>query len=180
MSMAPHSSTPAWKIPWMEEPGWLQSMGSRRVGHEWATSLSLSCNGEGSDNQLQCSCLENPRDGGACWAAVYGVTQSRTILKRLSSSSSRLVISFLPRRKCLLISWLHTISSDFGAQKIKLATVSTVSHLFPMKWWDQLPSSSFSKCWALSQHFHSPLSLSSRGFLVLHHFCHKGGVICVS
>ena len=44
--------------------------------------------GEGNGNPLQCSCLENPRDGGASWAAVYGVTQSRTRLKRLSSSSS--------------------------------------------------------------------------------------------
>ena len=41
-AMAPHSSTPAWKIPWTEEPGRLQSMGSLRVGHDWATSLSLS------------------------------------------------------------------------------------------------------------------------------------------
>ena len=40
-AMAPHSSTLAWKIPWTEEPGRLQSMGSRRVGHDWATSLSL-------------------------------------------------------------------------------------------------------------------------------------------
>ena len=40
-AMAPHSSTPAWKIPWTEEPGWLQSMGSLRDGHDWATSLSL-------------------------------------------------------------------------------------------------------------------------------------------
>ena len=52
--------------------------------------FSLLCIGEGNGNPLQCSCLENPRDGGACWAAVYGVTQSRTRLKRLSSSSSRL------------------------------------------------------------------------------------------
>ena len=50
--------------------------------------FSLSCIGEGSGNPLQCSCLENPRDRGAWWAAVYGVTQSRTQLKRLSSSSS--------------------------------------------------------------------------------------------
>ena len=50
--------------------------------------FSLSCIGEGNGNPLQCSCLENPRDGGACWAAVYGVTQSRTRLKRLSSSRS--------------------------------------------------------------------------------------------
>ena len=51
--------------------------------------FSLSCIGEGNGNPLQCSCLENPRDGGAWWAALYGVAQSRTRLKRLSSSSSR-------------------------------------------------------------------------------------------
>ena len=50
--------------------------------------FSLSRIGEGNGNPLQCSCLENPRDGGAWWAAVYGVAQSRTLLKRLSSSSS--------------------------------------------------------------------------------------------
>ena len=50
--------------------------------------FSLSCTGEGNGNPLQCSCLENPRDGGAWWASVYGVAQSRTQLKRLSSSSS--------------------------------------------------------------------------------------------
>ena len=50
--------------------------------------FSLSCFGEGNGNPLQCSCLENPRDGGARWAAVYGVAQSQTQLKRLSSSSS--------------------------------------------------------------------------------------------
>ena len=50
--------------------------------------FSLPCIGEGNGNPPQCSCLENPRDGGAWWAAVYGVTQSRTRLKRLSSSSS--------------------------------------------------------------------------------------------
>ena len=48
----------------------------------------LSCIGEGNGNPLQCSCLENPRDGGAWWAAIYVVAQSRTRLKRLSSSSS--------------------------------------------------------------------------------------------
>ena len=50
--------------------------------------FSLSCIGERNGNPLQCSCLENPRDGGTWWAAVYGVAQSRTRLKRLSSSSS--------------------------------------------------------------------------------------------
>ena len=55
--------------------------------------FSLSCIGEGSGNPLQCSCLENPRDGGAWWAAVYGVAQSRTRLKWLSSSSVLLNVS---------------------------------------------------------------------------------------
>ena len=133
-AMAPHSSTLAWKIPWMEEPGGLQSMGSLRVRHDWVTSLSLftfmhwrrkvksesevtfhfpspmhesekwkwshfhfslSCIGEGNGNPLQCSCLENPRDGGAWWAAVHGVAQSRTRLKRLSSGGSSLIFGRL-------------------------------------------------------------------------------------
>ena len=138
--MATHSSTLAWKISWAEEPSRLQSMGSLRVGYNWAISLSLfifthwrrkwqptpvflpgeshgwrspvggspwgrkesdtterlhfhfslSCIGEGNGNPLQCSCLKNPRDGGAWWAAIYGVTQSWTRLKWLSSSSSKI------------------------------------------------------------------------------------------
>ena len=56
--------------------------------------FSLSCIGEGNGNPLQCSCLENPRDGGAWWAAVYGVAQSRKRLKRLSSSSSSSILLF--------------------------------------------------------------------------------------
>ena len=51
--------------------------------------FSLSCIGEGNGNPLQCSCLENPRDRGAWWAAVYGVAQSRTQVKRLSSNNLR-------------------------------------------------------------------------------------------
>ena len=172
--MATHSRIFAWKIPWTENSGRLQSTGSQRVGHDWATSVHFkrtfmiyslwphggaatvqvpegcwgiffkrstlrnfldiqhriinhnhrskfeillrmswfftfknvqdnefswikgyssfkndpdTC-GEGNGNPLQCSCLENPRGGGAWWAAVSGVAQSRTRLKRLSSSSS--------------------------------------------------------------------------------------------
>ena len=85
--MATHSSTLAWKIPRMEEPGRLQSMGSDMT-EQLHFHFSLSCIGEGSGNPLQCSCLENPRDGGAWWASVYGVAQSRTRLKRLSNSNS--------------------------------------------------------------------------------------------
>ena len=89
-AMAPHSSTLAWKIPWVEKPGGLQSMGSLKLdtSERFHFHFSLSCIGEGNGNPLQCSCLENPRDGGAWWAAVYWVAQSRTWLKRLSSSSS--------------------------------------------------------------------------------------------
>ena len=88
--MAPYSGTLVWKIPWTEKPGRLQSMGLLRVGttEQLHFHFLLSCIGEGNGNPLQCSCLENPRDGGAWWAAVYGVTQSWTQLKRLSSSSS--------------------------------------------------------------------------------------------
>ena len=95
--MATHSSVLAWRIPGTAEPGGLLSMGSHRVAHNWSDlaaaaaaeqlhfHFSLSCIGEGNGNPLQCSCLENPRDGGAWWAAVCGVAQSRTRLKWLSS-----------------------------------------------------------------------------------------------
>ena len=66
--------------------------------------FSLSCTGEGNGNPLQCSCLENPRDGRAWWTAVYGVAQGRTRLKRLSSSS-RTVFA-----KCLL--WATQYSNN--------------------------------------------------------------------
>ena len=94
--MAPHSSTLAWKIPWMEEPGRLKSMGSLEsdTTERLHFHFSLSCTGEGNGNPLQRSCLENPRDGEAWWAAIYGVAQSRTRLKRLSSSSSRTLSVF--------------------------------------------------------------------------------------
>ena len=87
--MAPHSSTLAWKIPWMEEPGALQSMGSLGVEHDWATSLSL-CIFMLWKGKWQPTPVFLPGESqgwGSLWAAVYGVTQSRTRLKRLSSSS---------------------------------------------------------------------------------------------
>ena len=78
--MAPHSSTFAWKIPLIEEPGRLQSMGLlwSDTTEQLHFHFSLSCIGEGNGNPLQCSCLENPRDGGAWWAAIHGVTQLDT------------------------------------------------------------------------------------------------------
>ena len=83
--MATHFCTLAQKIPWMEEPDGLQSMGSLRVRLHF--QFSLSCIGEGNGNPLQCSCPENLRDEGAWWAAVYGVAQSWTLLKQLSSKT---------------------------------------------------------------------------------------------
>ena len=89
-AMATHSSTLAWKIPWSRS-----LVGCSPWGHEESDTterlhfhFSLSCIGEGNGGPLQCSCLENPRDRAAWWAAVYGVTQSRTRLKWLSSSNS--------------------------------------------------------------------------------------------
>ena len=124
--MALHSSTLAWKIPWTEEPGGPQSMRSLRVGHNWATSLWLFtlCTGEGNGNPLQDSCLENPRDGGAWWAAINGVAQSRSRLKRLSSSSSNrkgsTITSAAENSKrirtnsCPLLSWFECIIKRMG------------------------------------------------------------------
>ena len=91
-AMAPHSSTllPGKSHGWRSLEGcspwgcWGSETTERLHFH-----FSLSCIGEGNGNPLQCSCLENPRDGGAWWAAVSGVAQSRTRLKRLSSSSRR-------------------------------------------------------------------------------------------
>ena len=91
-AMAPHSSTLAWKIPWMEEPGGLQSMGSLRVGHDWATSLSLFTFMHWRRKwQPTPVFLPGESQGwGAWWAAVSGVAQSRTRLKWLSSTALNL------------------------------------------------------------------------------------------
>ena len=92
-----------WRRQWHPTPELLPGkshgrrslVGCRPWGHKESDTterlhfhFSLSCIGEGNGNPLQCSCLENPRDRGARWASIYGVAQSRTRLKRLSSSSS--------------------------------------------------------------------------------------------
>ena len=95
--MAPHSSTLAWKIPWTEEPGRRQSMGSRRVRHDWATSLSLFTfmHWRRKWQPTPAFLPGESQDGGAWWAAVYGVAQSWTRLKWLSSSGSTLLLLML-------------------------------------------------------------------------------------
>ena len=81
--MALHSSTLAWKMPWMEEPGSCSPWGLEEsdMTEGLHFHFSLSCIGEGDGNPLQCSYLENPKGGGAWWAAIYGAAQSRTRLK---------------------------------------------------------------------------------------------------
>ena len=82
---------------------------------------SLSCIGEANGNPLQCSCLENPRDGGAWWATVDGVAQSRTRLKRLSSSSSK---KKLHSFRCLPLGCINQgqlIKLKFGQSKLQMA-----------------------------------------------------------
>ena len=81
LAMAPHSSTLAWKIPWAEEPGRLQSMGSLRVGRTRLSDFTFTFHYHALEKEMathSCSCLENPRDGGAWWAAIYGVAESDT------------------------------------------------------------------------------------------------------
>ena len=90
-AMAPHSSTVAWKIPWTEEPGRPQSVGSWRVGHNWATSLSLFTfmHWKRKWQPIPVFLPGESQGQRTWWAAVYWVTQSQTRLKQLSSSSNR-------------------------------------------------------------------------------------------
>ena len=118
--------------------GWRSLVGCSPWSHQQSDMterlhfhFSLSCIGEGNGNPIQCSCLENPRDGGAWRAAVYGVPQSRTRLRRLSSSSSK-GSEGLPRwlsgkeptcqcRKCRFNPWVGKISLEQ-----KMATHSSI------------------------------------------------------
>ena len=103
------------------------------------------------------------------------------VMSLLFNMLSRFVIAFLPRSKHLLISWLKSPSAVIlEPKKLKSLTVSTVSPSVCHEWWDQMPWSWVFECWVLSQLLYSPLSLSSRGFLVLLHFLRKGNVICIS
>ena len=102
--------------------GWRSLVGCSPWGREESDMTerlhfhcSLSCIGEGNGNPLQCSCLENPRDGGAWWAAVYGAAQSWTRLKRLSSSSSTWEVT-IPVLKSFVFS--STISTVFRAVSV--------------------------------------------------------------
>ena len=103
--------------------------------------FSPSCIGEGNGNPLQCSCLENPRDGGAWWAAVYGVTQSWTQLKRLSSSSSS--ISFSPLSimlavgmSCMVFTVLKNIDSTKSVESFIMKRCLIFTNCFFCIYWN--------------------------------------------
>ena len=112
--MAPHSSTLAWKIPWTEEPGRLQSLGSLRVGNDWVTSLSLFTFLHWRRKwQPTSEFLPGESHGGAWWAAVFGVARSLTRLKRLSSScssSDQTDPKFWPFHWQQFLSWLSLVA----------------------------------------------------------------------
>ena len=91
--------------------------------------FSVSSIGEGNGNSLQCSCLENPRDGGAWWAAVYGVTQSRTRLKRLSSRE--MLIKIIMRYHLMPIR-----VTNIKKQDIIIAGKNVKYRESLFKWWD--------------------------------------------
>ena len=101
--------------------------------------FSLSCIGEGNGNPLQCSCLENPRDGEAWWAAVYGVAQSRTRLKRLSSSSSSsiltngasLVAQTVKNLPAIQKTWARSLGWEDSLEKGKAAHSSVLAWRIP-------------------------------------------------
>ena len=95
--------------------------------------FSLSCIGEGNGNPLQCSCLENPRDGGAWWAAVYGVAQSQTRLKQLSSSSSMSIESVMHSNHLILCPPLHLPPSIFPS--IRVFSNDSALHIRWPKYW---------------------------------------------
>ena len=142
--MATHSSTLAWKIPWTEEPGRLQSMGSLRsdMTERLHFHFSLSCIGEGNGNPLQCSCLENPGDGGAWWAAVYGVAQSRTWLKRLSSSSTSSSIGFRDKAE-----QASDLASNLPGHTLTVSALTACCGCKPCSTIDKIRDKSWN-CWA--------------------------------
>ena len=168
-----------WRRQWHPTPvllpgkphGWRSLVGCSPWGRQESDTTErlhfhflLSHSGEGNGSPLQCSCLENPRDGGAWWPAIYGITQSRTRLKWLSSSSSRLLIAFLPRSKHLLISSLQSPSV------VILEPKKLVCHCFLcfptyLPWNIGTRSLDwFFECWVLSQLFHSPFTFIKRLF----------------
>ena len=144
--MAPYSSTLAWK-----SHGRRSLVGCSPWGHEESDTterlhfhFSLSCTGEGNGNPLQCSCLGNPRDGGAWWAAVYGVTQSWTWMKQLSS------ILCLQINKIKQIRFFKTNLRSLAKGFISKELSWWGSTIYDCQFWPHLFWSHFISHWRLS------------------------------
>ena len=137
--------------------GWisLQSKGFSRVFHHHSSKASILWRSAFFIVQLSHPHMTTRKTIALTRRTFVGKVMS------LLFNMSRLVIAFLPRSKHLNFIAAVTICSDSGAQDI-LSLFPLFPHLFPMKWWDPMPWSWFSECWALSQLFHPPLSLSSR------------------
>ena len=146
--------------------------------------FSLSFIGEGNGNPVQCSCLENPRDGGAWWAAIYGVAQSWTWLKRLSSSSSRSTRTSLEAQavKCLPTMWETQVQS-LGQEDLLEKEMAIHSSILAWKipWMEEpgrlqsMWSQRVEHDWATSlsfslyiHHFTYPQDILFGGFVLLH------------
>ena len=120
--MSPHSSTPAWEIPWTEQPSGLQSMGSLRVWKDWAISLSLFTfmHWRRKWQPTPVFLPGESQGGGAWWVAVYGVTQSRTLLKWFSSSS---------RNQCE-VAPAEYIWDNLGIKRVMMTIIEIKNHEF--------------------------------------------------
>ena len=153
--MASHSSTLAWKIPWTEGPGGLQSMGSRGVRHNWATSLSLFTFMHWRKKwQPTPVFLPGESQGRGSLAAVYGVTQSRTRLKRLSGSSRR-------EEKCRAFLIIPTTS--LVAQTIKHLPAMQETQVQSIGWEDLLEKEMATHSTVLAWKIHGRRSLVHYG-----------------
>ena len=127
-AMAPHSSTLAWEIPWTEEPGGLQSMGLLRVGHDWATSLSLFTSLLEKKMATHSSVLawRIRGTGSLVGCHLRGCTELDTT--KATQQQQQVCLSFSSKEQASFnFMAAVTIHSDFGAQKIKAVTVSIVS-----------------------------------------------------
>ena len=121
-AMAPHSSTLAWKIPWTQS-----LVGCSSWGHEESDMTewlhfhsSLSCIGEGNGNPLQYSCLENPRDGGAWWAAVYGVARVGHGWSDLAAAAAMTILPYICNCKTGFVSVWKLLSYKWLSKLLRV------------------------------------------------------------
>ena len=149
-----------------------------------------ACIGEGTGNPLQYSCLENPRDGGACWAAIYGVEESRTRLKQLSSSSSNKIHLFIYIHShhcaldflCEIIGSILSTKILYFGHFLNLINIKVLNFLIHELTYHQLTSVQFSSVAQSCPTLYDPMNCSMPGLPVQHQFLEltQTHVHCVS